>query len=883
MLQSWCVWVCLYPRHFDLVSSSVPGPGSGPSYLPSRPLFRAILVPGYTYNSLSWGKMSAIVHPLRLLSRVDGDITSLYHSFYFLEVGYGNSVEIILRVPQRQSTKSDDIESGIKFFISEIASEPFFVEAYGSFVLTVGDGSRYNAFWRGLDKQIFVAVSQVYLLSFSRDLFEKLFKVPNRDMHETLLTLCEVPVLPMSGMTYSLQISALRMKLNFSRVEFAEDIDINATALSIFTPRMLVGAWEAIILERKVLVTSANAAIVSPCCEFLRRLILPLTVINTYVPFLTYSLITALDSPLPYLVGANVHTVRESQINLSETVVIDLDNRDVYTPRYQYGKLEHGAPESIVSKLQKDLSLLMSSPLQSWLNRASSKSTSSLFGGFALHPVPQGPLSEEYVNTMVDTILQLFISTNLSILSARASSNVGQASVPSFFRRQYHGTTKREPSSRMQSDHHGPMGFAVANDMGSGTMQLLRKRFANDTVVHFLPCWAELDDHTFAIYEQADETPIFCALNKDIRSVAPSAMEPEGHVFEVVFASRTFRFASTDPDSRRLWMNFIEEKMRNSELRENNAQSGVNSPASTQVSPVVCPACKRETSVRDSMTGSTPVNGSTQSAGQNTSAMSPSCCDGYVDPSDPMTKLFGTSADKLNSTEEEQIISKFRLQVKRTQMFSYMHTRIECGLYEPMMLKLLGPSVDLTTITKDVHVESYLWEGSSVQGLLDRIKTAHLATVPEDPEPANEEEEPPVDRSPPSSSMLVDTATGSVASSTTNNLNVDAAGVATPTASTVGSPVRRTSKGSYVIEEPYRDDFNSEFNTVSAGTPTSLPGISVNSNNNSSSIASNRTASASTAGSQSKDASKSKSSGSRSSFFGGMLRSLSLKKPSDVS
>jgi hypothetical protein len=138
MLQSCCVCVCVYPRHIDIGSSSVPGPGSGPSYLPSRPLFRAILVPGYTYNSLSWGKMSAIVHPLRLLSRVDGDITSLYHSFYFLEVGYGNSVEIILRVPQRQSTKSDDIESGIKFFISEIASEPFFVASYLRWVMDPG-------------------------------------------------------------------------------------------------------------------------------------------------------------------------------------------------------------------------------------------------------------------------------------------------------------------------------------------------------------------------------------------------------------------------------------------------------------------------------------------------------------------------------------------------------------------------------------------------------------------------------------------------------------------------------------------------------------------------------------------------------------------------
>jgi hypothetical protein len=93
-------------------------------------------------------------------------------------------------------------------------------------------------------------------------------------------------------------------------------------------------------------------------------------------------------------------------------------------------------------------------------------------------------------------------------------------------------------------------------------MQLLRERFEKEAL-HFIPCWVEMDDITLSIYEMSDELPLVLIFNKNIESVSPSPLEPEGHVFEIgVRPQSTYRLAATDQRARREWIKVIEEYTR---------------------------------------------------------------------------------------------------------------------------------------------------------------------------------------------------------------------------------------------------------------------------------------------------------------------------------
>ena len=71
------------------------------------------------------------------------------------------------------------------------------------------------------------------------------------------------------------------------------------------------------------------------------------------------------------------------------------------------------------------------------------------------------------------------------------------------------------------------MGFDQRNGVVCGCMQMVRQQKEDDTL-YFLPCWIEMDDITFAVYEHADELPLVYIFCKDFISVTPSPLEPEG-------------------------------------------------------------------------------------------------------------------------------------------------------------------------------------------------------------------------------------------------------------------------------------------------------------------------------------------------------------------
>ena len=189
----------------------------------------------------------------------------------------------------------DTIESGLELFVTDALSKSEDEESFGNFVITTSDGTRFFAYFKGFKDKIFVCTSRFPLLSFSRNLLE-LISFENSNLIESIfLCLCETPIYPAYRLTYQIQLTNGTANIDFSNIEQVDDTDSNFIVLSLFTPLILVTAWEAIILERKVLVVCSVSSVLGACCEFLRRISLPLVTVNTFVPVLPKQLINAVS------------------------------------------------------------------------------------------------------------------------------------------------------------------------------------------------------------------------------------------------------------------------------------------------------------------------------------------------------------------------------------------------------------------------------------------------------------------------------------------------------------------------------------------------------------------------------------------------------------
>ena len=556
--------------------------------------------------------MSTSTHPISCLTRTDAEISTCYHSFFLIRAlvgdaaskkngetgaGLGSTIEVVARIPA-QRYQIQHVESGLTIFIASIINSTALDrgEASGTFLLTSSDGSRYYAFWNGLKSNIFVAISRFPHFSFTRQVISIIAQQSMMMMHEEghfwgirdmLLTLCETPILPTCGVRYELQFDETSVAhLEFNSSEQISDVDSIMIVLSIFTPDMLLFAWESVMLERKVLVVSTNTSIIAPCCDFIRRLVLPLNVVNTYVPLLPAQLINAIEAPFPYLIGAETGAVIDSEIpiDLSHIVVIDLDQRRAMMPPASAENPDVCAPPGLVHVLLKEVNDIMMKPYSDWISRAATNNSNSN-NNHRQHPFV--PRSTSSLCMQADALLQLFIRTNLSLISAR------DCTVKAFFRRLELHERGRFHLSKTHSNTHlsnkpsplspqpfldtffyvpsglycpevykqsiprptGPLGFDLRFGVAYGCMQLLRlRKESTDTILHFLTCWVELDESALAVYEHADELPLLYINTKDIQAVSPSAMEPEGHVFEVIttqLVTSTYKLIATDFESRR--------------------------------------------------------------------------------------------------------------------------------------------------------------------------------------------------------------------------------------------------------------------------------------------------------------------------------------------
>eukprot|EP00392_Amoebophrya_sp_AT5.2_P016148 g16391.t1 len=413
---------------------------------------------------------------------------------------------------------------------------------------------------------------------------------------------------------------------------------------------MMVDAWEALILENKVLVVSSVAAVVPYCCEFLRRLVLPLVVINTYVPFLPEELLSAIEAPFPYLLGAETNAVYDNHIDLSDTFVVDLDAHMVRPPRNGVQGCSP-APLNIKKRVMAEINDILIQPLAMWLCRPVDppnpcKPVPSYEG-------PRHPHSQDLQADATTAVLKCFIKLNLSLFGAR------HCDVRAFYRRcERSFAPKGAPCHSFKLPKHiGPdgkissMGFSYRSGVVCGCMQLLNERKDID-VLQFLPCWIEMDSEVLAVHEYADEMPLIFVLIKDIVAVSPSPAEPEGHVFDLQIASQmTYRFAATDPESRKSWISEIEKITR---------VSGAVRLTSPLSAPATANASESDT---NSLTDQFPV---------------------------------GDNSDH-SEAEAFTALSKFRCSMFQTQMVSYYKSRSEFHEYEGILHEKDLDTENLTT------------------------------------------------------------------------------------------------------------------------------------------------------------------------------------------
>ena len=228
-------------------------------------------------------------------------------------------------------SKMDIVQQGLQMFILERASKSIHNELCGFFAVTGSDGTRFFAFFRSFRSSVFVSVSSFPILNTIRQLFDLLEFEKAENILPILNILCELPVVPAAGAIYRLQLSHGSTSVKFNLADQVDDAAMDAIILTVMTPLMLVRAWESVVMERKVLVVSSIDSIITACCEYIRRLVLPLEVVNTYVPLLPPELVNTIEAPFPYLLGANSDVVRDSAVDISETVIIDLVSTVAYT------------------------------------------------------------------------------------------------------------------------------------------------------------------------------------------------------------------------------------------------------------------------------------------------------------------------------------------------------------------------------------------------------------------------------------------------------------------------------------------------------------------------------------------------------------------------
>lgn len=683
------------------------------------------------------------LHPISLLSRTDGDIITIFHSVFLINIqieGGTNttgssisnlhcnneissaflediSMKVVHRIPQERENMNA-IESGLEIFMLEAAKKCQNNEMFDQFVITTTDGSKYFAHWKGFNNQFFIAVSRIPLASFSRNIFQYLPFENSLSLQNILRTLCELPICPMPMIDYNIKLLKGSAHIKFSSISQVSDFDYNYIVMNIFNPIMLASAWESLILERKVLLVTSIPSILAPCCELLRKLILPFVIINTFVPLLPKQLIHAIEAPFPYLLGADINDVIESHVDLSETVVIDLDSRIVIPPSNKASMQDVSVPDNLLLKLLQDINAILVKPLGDWFVRVENNNTTL-------------PVTATSYDTQVDEIVKLFHGINLSLMSARLCSVRALNRLPNFDKRSIPSSldyikSVLSTNEAVQSvKKSGYIGFDFQHKIAFGFMQLLIQRaggIIDDLLQQYVPSWMEVDELSLSVYEYADSLPLIYVAIHDIESVSPSPLEPQGYVFELTIRSSklTYHFTATDIDSRRNWIAFIEKKLSEDFPRRTSRNSARTPTAASNLSRESSKTLSKENSARDMNTiplSNTAVQISSidfeEEAEVNFVRFSPRNL--MKSP-----HMLGLPKGILSEETDDLLLIKLRHHFMKTQMSSYFKHQIIGGKHDNE-IKDIKVSLIIDDETNSTSLKTLLWKGNNIESILSYI------------------------------------------------------------------------------------------------------------------------------------------------------------------
>eukprot|EP01040_Poterioochromonas_malhamensis_P025931 gene25931-32479_t len=82
-----------------------------------------------------------------------------------------------------------------------------------------------------------------------------------------------------------------------------------------------------------------------------------------------------------------------------------------------------------------------------------------------------------------------------------------------------------------------------------------------------------MDSSMFAVYEYADDLPLYLISLEDIISVNPCSREPIDHVFDVVLRTRKLRFTCGSASARSTWIALVD--LNKHELRQRSPSSAI--------------------------------------------------------------------------------------------------------------------------------------------------------------------------------------------------------------------------------------------------------------------------------------------------------------------
>eukprot|EP01040_Poterioochromonas_malhamensis_P019053 gene19053-22407_t len=352
-----------------------------------------------------------ILHPLSILTQPAEDLNTVLHPFFVLSYHtVQNSIDVLSRHP-RAKENLDEIELGLKQLLAtspcSFPMEKQRDEDRCISYITKNDNCKLYLFIRSFNHKFIAFVSHWPIFTFFRNFCQFIENDVSIDaVLPYIYTFCEFPVLALPSIDYKFIFGKSNATISFGSLCNLEQEDFDAIALTTLTPYMMVKAWEAIIVERNVIVTSKDTSLLLPCCEFLKKIISPMTLAKThYIPVIPA--LDCLDSTGAYVMGVDLKMLTENDWPLPGVVILNLDRSTViHTPTGPGEEPYIAAPPLLLQRMVEEIENKIKAPVGDWFERSISKTCS----------IEESPSNASYSKRCTE-ILKYFSFINISLLS----------------------------------------------------------------------------------------------------------------------------------------------------------------------------------------------------------------------------------------------------------------------------------------------------------------------------------------------------------------------------------------------------------------------------------------------------------------------------------